>query len=107
MAARLSSLWINPGAFRRGLVNSRAKTVYSAKCHYPDERKMSKGGQHRRDDDTMLYVVSYDIPDDRRRTRVHSALTGFGTWVQYSVFECFLDRKQRVLLEARLLKEIH
>ena len=68
---------------------------------------MSKGGQHRRDDDTMLYVVSYDIPDDRRRTRIHSALTGFGTWVQYSVFECFLDRKQRILLEARLLKEIH
>jgi CRISPR-associated protein Cas2 len=55
----------------------------------------------------MLYVVSYDIPDDRRRTRVHSALTGFGTWVQYSVFECFLSRKQRMLLEDRLLKEIH
>src|SRR5436309_5071612 len=58
-------------------------------------------------DESMLYVVSYDIPDDRRRTRVHSALTGFGTWVQYSVFECFLDRKQRLLMEARLLKEIH
>ena len=55
----------------------------------------------------MLYVVSYDIPDDRRRTRVHSALTGFGTWVQYSVFECFLDRKQRILLQSRLLQEIH
>ena len=58
-------------------------------------------------DESMLYVVSYDIPDDRRRTRVHSALTGFGSWVQYSVFECFLDRKQRMLLEARLLEEIH
>ena len=57
--------------------------------------------------ESTLYIVSYDIPDDRRRTRVHSALTGFGTWVQYSVFECFLDRKQRMLLEARLLKEIH
>jgi CRISPR-associated protein Cas2 len=57
--------------------------------------------------ESMLYVVSYDIPDDRRRTRVHSVLTGFGTWVQYSVFECFLDRKQRMLLEARLLEEIH
>ena len=55
--------------------------------------------------ESTLYVVSYDIPDDRRRTRVHSALTGFGTWVQYSVFECFLDRKQRMLLEARLLEE--
>ena|SRR5579863_2105327 len=57
--------------------------------------------------ESTLYIVSYDIPDDRRRTRVHSALTGFGTWVQYSVFECFLDRRQRILLEARLLKEIH
>ena len=61
----------------------------------------------RHSDDTMLYVVSYDISDDRRRTRVHSALTGFGTWVQFSVFECFLDRKQRMQLEARLREEIH
>src|SRR6266571_1893995 len=57
-------------------------------------------------DESTLYVVSYDIPNDRRRTRIHSALTGFGTWVQYSVFECFLNRKQRIQLEARLLKEI-
>ena len=62
---------------------------------------------HRSGDESMLYVVSYDIPDDRRRSRVHSALTGFGIWVQYSVFECFLDRKQRMQLEARLLKEIN
>lgn len=65
------------------------------------------GEKQHRNDEAMLYVVSYDIPDDRRRTRVHSALTGFGTWVQFSVFECFLDRKQRIKLEARLLEEIH
>src|SRR5438270_9056121 len=63
--------------------------------------------KQRRGDENMLYVVSYDIPDDRRRNRVHSALTGFGTWVQFSVFECFLDRKQRMQLEARLSEEIH
>lgn len=63
--------------------------------------------KQRQGDESKLYVVSYDIPDDRRRTRVHSALTGFGTWVQFSVFECFLDRKQRMLLETRLLQEIH
>ena len=63
--------------------------------------------KQRRGDENMLYVVSYDIPDDRRRTRVHSTLTGFGTWVQFSVFECFLDQKQRMLLQSRLLKEIH
>lgn len=66
---------------------------------------MSEGKRH--ESDSTLYVVSYDIPNDRRRTRVHSALTGYGTWVQYSVFECFLDKKQRMKLEARLLKEIH
>ncbi|HLX55465.1 MAG TPA: CRISPR-associated endonuclease Cas2 [Ktedonobacteraceae bacterium] len=63
--------------------------------------------QQRSRDECLLYVVSYDIPDDRRRMRVHMALTGFGTWVQYSVFECFLDRKQRMVLEARLLEEVH
>lgn len=63
--------------------------------------------EQRHGDERVLYVVSYDIPDDRRRMRVHTALTGFGLWVQYSVFECFLNRKQRLLLEARLLKEIH
>jgi CRISPR-associated protein Cas2 len=62
---------------------------------------------HRSNDESTFYVVSYDVPDDRRRARIHSVLTSFGTWVQYSVFECFLNRKQRVMLEARLLKEIH
>ena len=63
--------------------------------------------EKRASEESTLYIVSYDVPDDRRRTRIHSALTSFGTWVQYSVFECFLNRKQRLLLEARLLKEIH
>ncbi len=26
---------------------------------------------------TMCYVVAYDIPDDRRRTKVHQILMGF------------------------------
>ena len=36
-------------------------------------------------------VVSYDISNDRRRTRLFRKLKGFGTRVQYSVFECLLD----------------
>ena len=51
---------------------------------------------------TTCYVVAYDIPDDRRRTKVHQILTGFGTWTQYSVFECFLTRKEMILLQAKL-----
>lgn len=52
-------------------------------------------------------VVTYDIPNDRRRTRLHNALKDFGTPVQYSVFECLvndeeLKRMKRVV--SRLIK---
>ena len=53
-----------------------------------------------------FYVIAYDIPDDRRRTRIHKILRGFGRWTQYSVFECHLTDKQLVLLRARLLSQI-
>ncbi len=51
---------------------------------------------------TMLYIVAYDISNDRRRTKVHKALCGFGEWTQYSLFECFLDAKELVQLRAKL-----
>ena len=51
---------------------------------------------------TMCYVIAYDIPDDRRRTKVHQILLGFGKWTQYSLFECFLTRKDLILLQAKL-----
>jgi len=36
------------------------------------------------------YVIAYDIPDDRRRTKIATTLEGYGERVQYSVFECLL-----------------
>lgn len=56
--------------------------------------------------ETTFYVVSYDIPVDKRRNKVHKVLTGFGEWVQYSVFECFLTKKELVLLKAKLQRVI-
>lgn len=50
----------------------------------------------------MLILVSYDIPDDRRRTRLAHLLKDFGTRVQYSVFECRLTEEQTALLRSRL-----
>jgi len=41
-----------------------------------------------------MYVVAYDISDDRRRTRVFKALKRYGTAVQESVFECHLTTDQ-------------
>ena len=33
---------------------------------------------------------------------VHKILSGFGRWTQFSVFECFLNAKEQVILHARL-----
>lgn len=50
----------------------------------------------------MLIIVSYDVPNDRRRTRLAHALKDFGERVQYSVFECRLDLDQLESLRRRL-----
>ena len=39
----------------------------------------------------MFIVVTYDIIDDKRRTRVARTMEDYGTRVQYSVFECILE----------------
>ncbi len=49
-----------------------------------------------------LYIVAYDIPDDRRRTKVHKTLLGFGEWTQYSLFECYLTAKELVVMVEKL-----
>jgi CRISPR-associated protein Cas2 len=42
----------------------------------------------------MFTIISYDIVQDRRRTRVMKLLKGYGTRVQYSVFECDVTPQQ-------------
>lgn len=54
----------------------------------------------------MFVVVSYDIVDDRRRTKVANTLLGFGSRVQYSVFECVLKPEDLDRLRKRLRKLI-
>ena len=51
-------------------------------------------------------VVSYDIVDDRRRTKVMKTLYGYGRRVQYSVFECEVRPAQVRELQQRLRKII-
>ena len=50
----------------------------------------------------MLIVVSYDVPDDRRRTKLAHNLKDFGERVQYSVFEFLLDEAQVAKLRQRI-----
>ena len=50
----------------------------------------------------MFYVISYDIPDDGRRNQLAKVLKGFGTRVQYSVFEAHLNRRQYEALKQNI-----
>jgi CRISPR-associated protein Cas2 len=50
----------------------------------------------------MHFVIAYDIEENRRRTKVMSALKDYGLRVQYSVFECDLDAARLQILKDRL-----
>jgi CRISPR-associated protein Cas2 len=54
----------------------------------------------------MFVVVSYDISEDKRRTKIHSILKSYGQWVQFSIFECELSQTQYAKLRSRLAKQI-
>ena len=49
-----------------------------------------------------IFLVAYDVADDKRRTRVHGKLKGFGESLQYSVFRCTLTPSQRLHLRSAL-----
>jgi len=50
-----------------------------------------------------FYVISYDIPDDKRRKKIADILENHASRVQYSVFEANLneDEMQQVQEELR------
>ncbi|MBW4544599.1 MAG: CRISPR-associated endonuclease Cas2 [Symplocastrum torsivum CPER-KK1] len=54
----------------------------------------------------MYVVISYDISEDKRRTKIHSLLKSYGQWMQFSVFECDLTETQYAKLRVRLSKLI-
>ena len=49
-----------------------------------------------------LYIVSYDIRDQRRWRRVFKTMKGYGLWLQLSVFQCRLGKTRMLQLEAAL-----
>lgn len=50
----------------------------------------------------MLYLICYDVVQDRRRSRVSKVLEGYGIRVQKSVFECALNADQYAMVQRRL-----
>jgi len=55
----------------------------------------------------MLIVISYDIPNDTTRLRVHKELLNWGYPVQKSVFEAHLTDTQVSRMTERLTKLIN
>lgn len=54
----------------------------------------------------LFYVVTYDVPCDKRRRKVAKLLEGYGQRVQYSVFECVLTDNKYQELKQRLKKRV-
>lgn len=45
-----------------------------------------------------LYIVSYDIADQKRWRRVFKLMNGYGEWLQLSVFQCRLSSRRQAEL---------
>ena len=54
-----------------------------------------------------VYLVTYDITDDKRLRRVFKKMNGYGEHLQYSVFQCELSDKERIQMIAELNPLIH
>lgn len=52
-----------------------------------------------------LYLVAYDISDDKRWRRIFKLMNGYGEWLQLSIFQCRLSRRRHIELIA-LIEEI-
>ena len=58
-------------------------------------------------DEPVDYLVCYDIRDPKRLRRVHRCMRDWGLRLQYSVFYCRLNRRQRKGMVAALAQQIH
>jgi len=52
--------------------------------------------------DEHLYVVTYDISDQKRWRRVFNLMNGYGEWLQLSVFQCRMSRQRHAELISLL-----
>lgn len=54
----------------------------------------------------MFYLVTYDISDDQRRTKVAKILEDYGDRVQYSVFEMELEYTDQLTDLCQRLEQV-
>ena len=49
-----------------------------------------------------VYLVCYDVADDKRLRKTYKKMRGFGDPLQYSVFRCELSETERQLMKETL-----
>jgi len=54
-----------------------------------------------------LFIVSYDIRDQKRLRKVYQTMKEFGTRLHYSVFRCDLNRQGKFELIAAISESIN
>ena len=54
-----------------------------------------------------LYIVAYDIHDQKRWRSVFNVMNGYGEWLQLSIFQCRLTDVKHAELIALLAGIIH
>src|SRR5207302_11373360 len=86
--------------------DSLAKLRSILRVSFIDEEAMKTKAKIKSSSLITCYVIAYDIPDNKRRTKIHKVLLGFGKWTQYSLFECFLSRKDLILLRSKLAEHL-
>ena len=57
--------------------------------------------------DDHLFIIAYDIADQKRWRAIFRLLHGYGDWLQLSVFQCRLSRLRHAELIATLDEIIH
>lgn len=57
--------------------------------------------------DEHLYIIAYDIADQKRWRAIFKLMHGYGEWLQLSVFQCRLSRLRHAELVATLDEIIH
>lgn len=57
--------------------------------------------------DEHLYIVTYDIANERRWRSIFKLMHGYGEWLQLSVFQCRLSRARRAELQGALGAILH
>lgn len=55
----------------------------------------------------MIYFVAYDIADRKRLAKTAKILSNFGIRVQFSFFECEMEKPEMEELKRKLLAVLH